>query len=458
VKKKVLLWINPQKNLDHQILIPTNYQSLEENYYKGNNVGNKLFCRAIERFLYLSSEQKMIDYHFFSDDLTIEQINNEYDIIVSPQANLLGPYTLWLVESLTDFIRKIKIPILMIGVGTQASRYEDIHELYNYIKKPACKFLKAVYDTGGDFALRGYFTYELFQKLGYKNATVTGCPSMYQMGRNITISNDKVNDEKFKPILNGHIRNLMNPFFSSLFKHYPQSIYLDQDQFMQILYLEKLEKNKLADTDIKNIIKTYSISGFNLLCQNRVKLFYDVPVWFNYIRNNGFNFSFGSRIHGNIASLLNGIPAVVYAEDSRTRELAEFFDIPFIQKISIKKDLYDIYHEANYTAFNKGFISKYDNFLKFLYIHGLQIPEEGDCDKFKVLEQTIHYSDPVILYEEFIYELARMKNNQNLKKLKIREKCILLLLNIYNITLTLRMQVFVKKVARKILEVLKCIK
>ena len=61
-----------------------------------------------------------------------------------------------------------------------------------------------------------------------------------------------------------------------------------------------------------------------------------------------FNFACGSRIHGNIMPILMGIPAAICPIDSRTREMAEFFDIPMITEKDLKKkSLYSIYLDTD---------------------------------------------------------------------------------------------------------------
>ncbi len=59
-----------------------------------------------------------------------------------------------------------------------------------------------------------------------------------------------------------------------------------------------------------------------LIRQNRVRFFLDPKAWFAHLAN--YDFSFGTRIHGNIAALLAGTPALLLAHDSRTLELAHY--------------------------------------------------------------------------------------------------------------------------------------
>ena len=63
-----------------------------------------------------------------------------------------------------------------------------------------------------------------------------------------------------------------------------------------------------------------------LIRENRVRFFLDPKTWFDHLAQ--YDFSFGTRIHGNIAALLAGTPAVLLAHDSRTLELADYHQIP----------------------------------------------------------------------------------------------------------------------------------
>lgn len=365
------------------------------------NAGNKLWLQSIVQYL----TKPDIIYDYLTDDLNSDRINSEYDIIVAPRANMLGIGSIPILKKLTNEFEKIKIPVYVIGTGAQAMDYKDINYLYSRIRKTAEKFIRSVYNTGGNFSLRGYFTKELFDKLGFKDAIVTGCPSFYQMGRNLTITNNKVKREDFKPLINGSISYLRNKYIQQFFKNYKDSVLMDQEQFLEILFsVEFEEKNNFSNKNIKYLIQKYSLAGINLLCEGRVKLYYDVPTLFNFYGRIGYNFSFGERIHGNIAPMLNGIPSVVHYHDSRTRELAEFFNIPTINKLSKKEDLYDIYLKADYTKFNQTFKTKFDNFENFLVKYGIT-KNINNSEEFNKIQKSIKYSEPVIINQDFIDKL-----------------------------------------------------
>ncbi|GHU16200.1 hypothetical protein FACS1894163_05100 [Spirochaetia bacterium] len=427
--KKLLIYHNKSKSTDRRILEPTDYHSLWNEYRndKGNS-GNKLWLQTIVQCL----TSPDIVYDYLTDGLTSEVINSEYDAIIAPRGNMFGIDRIYTeLQRLTNEFKKIRIPIYIVGVGAQAPDYKDINWLYLNIKKDAADFINTVYETGGEFGLRGYFTKELFDKLGFKDAAVIGCPSMYQMGKNLTVQNSKVARNDFKPLLNGNIRYLQYPKIEKVFNDHKDSVFMDQDQFIEILYSSEFqEKNNMSKKNIKELMNKYSTAGINLLCEGRIKLYYDVPTWFNFITQRGYNFSFGQRIHGNIAPILNGIPAVVHYHDSRTRELAEFFNIPMIDKIPKNKDLYDIYLDADYTRFNKEFESKFENFKNFLA--KCNITESTDNkEAFKKIQNNIVFDEPIIINQQFIDKLSGLTTVVSVKRMaegiKIKEHLKILL-------------------------------
>ncbi len=398
--KKVLLYLNKE------IFEPTDYKLLPFDFdLYGGNTGNLLFFQASQQYLLNSG----IDFDYHNPDMTIDEINEKYRCIILPTANLLSANKKMRqrMRGYTELFTQSKIPVFILGIGAQAPDYEALPDLYRTIKDDASAFIKSVYDTGGQFSLRGYFTEELFKKLGFRQAVVTVCPSLYQQGRNLRVSTNKAELSDFKPLINGTVEYLSTPEIRKFFKDYPQSQYLDQDQFLDILY-KKFPLNFNHKT-MANLLKKYSLTGLKLVTEKRLNLFADLSVWKKFIKDNHFNFAFGQRIHGNIISVLSNIPAVVHRHDSRTRELAEFFEIPTISSIE-NKSLYEIYEKADYSNFNRNFAAKYDNFAAFLNRHGI-ISDIAP----KKTDKTNDLPLPQIINSEFISCLKeKLPDNQSL--------------------------------------------
>ena len=378
--KKLLLYLSAD-TIDFNMDNPTCYDSIYNDFVEGGrgNVGNKFFLSATKSYLEDVDFVNTIYYsclkkNFFISNKSFDEINSSYRAIVLPQANVfsVSKEAIAHLIGFTEVLKKIKIPVYVTGVGAQAEDYGSIYELFYSIKQVAVEFCNAVYRTGGEFSLRGYFTKELFDLFGFKSAVVTGCPSIFQVGRNFQVNKKKITQDDLRPTINGYANFLKNDVIFSAFEKYG-AIYLDQSEFIRILYDDSYFTNEHLDKkNIKVLINKYSINGLKLLSEDKIKLFYDIPVWKDYLIKQGFNFSLGQRIHGNIISIISGIPAMVVAHDSRTKELAEYFEIPNISNIKKYHDVYEIYLEMDYKRFNKNFSSKFDIFNKFLLEHNLR--------------------------------------------------------------------------------------
>ena len=363
--KKILIYYPPNK-LGMSDFNQTDYSTLSErvnNELNGKfpNFGNKVWLQGI---LSEISNPDCI-YEFGYENISEDYINNNYDCVLLPLANCFHKGWVQYMEKRASHIEKIKIPVYVIACGVQANSYDDISDLVKCIKEPATRFIKSVYNTGGEFALRGYFTAEFFEQLGFRNAVVTGCPSIYQMGRNLTISNKKVSEKQFKSSINGTFK-LPIPD-----KDIKKSDFICQDIYGKYLYDPNYFKENPMDLRrILKLIKRGDYAFVRALANRKIHLFADTQQWMSYYTQNNISFSFGSRIHGTIMPILSGVPSLCYSCDARTREMVEFFDIPCIIKNNKEKaktqSLYDLYCLTDYSKFNAGFQKKFDDFEAFL--------------------------------------------------------------------------------------------
>ena len=365
---RVLIYYPPNK-LGMSDFRKTDYSTLAERAKKEldgkiPNFGNKVWLQGILSEI----DVKETTYEFGYDELSEDFINYNYDCVLLPLANCFHLNWVQYMEKRASHISKLKIPVYVIACGIQAKSYDEIDTLVEAIKEPSTKFIKSVYNTGGEFALRGYFTAEFFSRLGFKDAVVTGCPSIFQMGRNLTISNEKVPKEDFISSINGTFKL---PVTEKCIK---TSDFICQDIYGKMLYdPEYFVSNPIDFRRILKYIKRGDYDFVRALANNKIKLFADTQQWMSYYVHNNVSFSFGSRIHGTIMPILSGVPSLCYTTDARTREMAEFFDIPHISPSQnpSKKDMYEWYCETDYSTFNNNFSKRFDDFEKFLQKCGL---------------------------------------------------------------------------------------
>ena len=108
-----------------------------------------------------------------------------------------------------------------------------------------------------------------------------------------------------------------------------------------------------------------------LLRDDRTRFFVDPWPWLETLR--GMDFAFGTRIHGNISALLAGTPAYVFAHDTRTLEIARYFEIPHQVMADVPPDVdaAELYAEADYGPMLAGHPARFATFTAYLARHGL---------------------------------------------------------------------------------------
>lgn len=368
---KILIHIPIVQSGEYDIFAPTDYTRLNELVHSvyGNccpNLGNRLWFQGL--ISEISIPENTID--FWNDDLTADEINERYDMVIAPMANIFAPAFVPLMERAAAHFSGLRIPVYVIACGVQADGTNGLEDLIENIREPAEKLIRAVYETGGEFALRGYVTKEFFDRLGFRSAVVTGCPSLYQMGRNSTLEccNRKVERQDFYPAINGKLDQ-----WKAVLKKYRKSAFFDQEIFFPVLHDPYFFENTTGKKAVRKLVHQYGLEQTELLTGGRVKLIADMGAWYHDLRQNGYTVSVGSRIHGSIMPILAGIPAVLMAQDARTSEIASFMGIPQISDIEMEQDidLYDIYLNADYSEYNKNFSRHFDEFEAFLKQHGI---------------------------------------------------------------------------------------
>lgn len=384
---RVLIHSN-REELDRN-LEPVNYAELPVLKKKwGGNIGNKLFLTAMDVYCHMEG----VEYEYLTSDMTPEYINENFELILWPLANCFcaSKEIMGYLDVYTEKLKSYHIPVLALGAGAQANSYDEINDLVNAIRPTATAFIDAVHATGGMFGLRGYFTGEVFKKLGYTNDLVTGCPSMYQMGRDLRIDKRELDETSLRLAINGDASSMKIYRKNDIYKKYPNTWFVDQGEYVLLLYDKK--NPKIGVKELRAYMSQCSRLGIEMLADNRIICIYDLPRLAYHLKSLNLDLSFGQRIHGNILCTLLGIPAIVYTHDSRTKELAEFFNIPIYAGNSDRVDILEAYENVEWNTFNKEFAGKYDQFEKMLMDYGMP---SISTNKYNLLTDVERYKMPM---------------------------------------------------------------
>ncbi|WCK68430.1 polysaccharide pyruvyl transferase family protein [Agrobacterium tumefaciens] len=324
----------------------------------GGNSGNMLFTESILRNVPGSS-----CYHG-------QPFSDQADSIIIAAANWMNPGDDF--GALADTIQKTDLPVTIVGIGAQSGLDKEIPR----VEKGTLRLLKVVAERSRSISTRGTFSCEVLEYYGIKNSTPTGCPSLLMCGR--TGPALRVDGMSRGVVLHGtrHANNRAGSFQSYIYQqaYKANTEILLQSESTDLL----LARGRTADVNdeaahIAGV--AYRSSGFNNLVKflrEKAAFFHNLDEWLNFAESKSF--FLGTRIHGTVAALIAGTPALLIAHDSRTVELAEIMGVPHILSgsVDVRKDLelVELYEMASTHTFER-YAAYMSNFKAFLDNEGI---------------------------------------------------------------------------------------
>jgi hypothetical protein len=326
----------------------------------GNNTGNLFIAYAVERHLGTPAE-----WQLFGHDIDTDRINNEFDKVIIPASNFVNSYSD--LGGVASILKKIKIPLVAIGIGSQASQFTDKIEL----KKGTMEFLQVLSERSVTLGARGNFTAEKLFDIGIKNVDVTGCPTIYFNSDPGFQINKKEYSPSFKVAVNFGRRkenlHLLKMAIKHKFPFFAQSELLELNVMDGNAGPKDIAKDPLYkksgtidSNELSRYLKTYG------------KVYYNLPDWITELSS--YDFSIGPRLHGNMIAFQHGVPALWFTHDTRTKEIADLANLPNISILDIEKvtSLETFYDLADFSAFNRVYPLIYNNYIDFLERNQLQ--------------------------------------------------------------------------------------
>jgi Polysaccharide pyruvyl transferase len=378
----------------------------------GNNTGNLVFSQAVYRLLSTSGTDLETSGLARSHPGVI---NSRFDHVVIPLANAFRTTFLDTLDALSNLIEQLTIPVTVLGVGSQAS-LDGVYKGADRVKPATMRFVRAVLNRSASIGVRGEQTRDYLKSLGFgdEHVKVIGCPSMFMYGPDLHVEKKVDSLASDSPIalnVSPYVPQ-MAPISLYAAEHFPRLVYMAQNiQTLELMLYGTYPKGKKMNA--------LAVAGapitldHPLIRSDRVRFFLDPKTWFEHLSQ--YEFSFGTRIHGNIAALLSGTPALLLAHDSRTLELAEYHEIPHrtITSIEDDADAISLYAESDWNRLNKAHPDRWDHFASFLNEHRLtHVYEEGqDTNAFDERLAATEYPPPVRTLmgysPEELYEMRR---------------------------------------------------
>lgn len=346
----------------------------------GTNAGNMFFPYSLCRTLMTDETVEFGSIRTMHPDFSRE-INETYDCLIIPLANAFRTSFMTELERMTDLIKRLKIPCIVVGIGLQAGIKATGDASYEF-DEHAKRFVKAVLDKSAIMGVRGEVTANYLKHLGFREErdyTVIGCPSMFTFGDQLPQVNRRELTSESMVCINRKIKipKKLHSFLEKCQREFPNHYFIPQNTFDFRLLYAGLPLDAGRDEN-KNVPGNYPKHYLDPCFQeDRVRGFVNVPTWLEFLSNATVNF--GSRIHGNIAGILAGTPSYIFATDSRILELARYHNIPHMLEKDVKEttSIYDIYETTDFDMVHRGHKERFGHYLDFLQKNGVKTVYDG---------------------------------------------------------------------------------
>ncbi|WP_327717062.1 polysaccharide pyruvyl transferase family protein [Streptomyces sp. NBC_00490] len=334
------------------------------------NSGNLIFSDATHKLLE-APDTEVVSNGMRTVVAEADRINQEYDAFVVPLANAFRPSFETALKRMTRLITRLKIPVVVVGVGAQTGLNYDPARL-KPIEPSVREFVSAVLDRSASIGVRGEFTEQYLKDMGFRDVETIGCPSLFMYGKELDVQKRSAElTAESRIAVNGSHNAVQKQGLGKIIERaharYPHLRFIGQN----LSDARQLHWRDLSDPNSRvKAIPTHP--DHPMYQEDKVRVYVDPITWIDDLRD--FDFSFGSRIHGNIAALLAGTPATVLVGDSRTLELCRYFDIPHVRidKVPADLDAARLYEEADFGKLVSGHHERFERFTAFLDRNGLQ--------------------------------------------------------------------------------------
>ncbi|MCD8215151.1 MAG: glycosyltransferase [Clostridiales bacterium] len=337
----------------------------------GGNTGNMVFVDAMRKQL------------VYKDELWFNSVKINIAARELPVSGAIASSN-FIIANDDSFIRDMAgtyegtdCPITMVGLGSQAYYPNNTpRKLVSALSEEKINFFRMAADRCVSLGVRGEFTADCLEIMGIKNYRIIGCPTIYNYFGTEYKKLPKPTAEKLvfnvtakrteeSKLLEFGIKN-NGEWIMQMMTELPELL-ADEGEVDEKTYYMRYPGISLEQSRLKKFMK------------KKAHMFFDLEEWTDFLKNGGFTFSFGSRFHGNMMALRNGIPALWITHDNRTAELIDLFKLPHLtlEEFTEATSIDELIDKTDYNEFYKAYPTLVKEYAAFLRENNLE-------NKFKV--------------------------------------------------------------------------
>lgn len=358
----------------------------------GGNSGNFLFSYSAHRML-SRSDTEVVSNGLGFTRVEADRVNAEHDHLVLPMANAFRPDFMKQLDIMSTLIEKLTIPVTVLSVGAQASLARGTADL-SPLDESVLRFGRAVLERSPSIGVRGELTADYLTRLGLRDVEVIGCPSTFLHGPHLRVNKHPEHIDHSARVSLSVTPQVpeMGPVTMRHVRLFENLTYIPQDYSSLKLMLWGTPRAGFDAGDAMPFHPAHPVFR-----RDRARYFVDPKPWIEHLSTR--DFAFGSRIHGNVAAILGGTPALLLAHDSRTLELARYHCIPFVLISDLESDMdaVDFYELADFGRFNDGQQARWNTFEAYLSKNGLShaFDEPGQLERYDARVAAANFPAPV---------------------------------------------------------------
>lgn len=310
------------------------------------------------------------------DAEVVAQLKSQNSLVVLRGSNYLHEQMEW--DHFGDWLEALGSRVIVCGVGAQAESGRPIT-----LPPANLRVWKLISDHCESIGVRGAFTAETLHRNGVKNVEIVGCPTVFRArNRDLTLRHAPGGPKR----VTFSIRREVGPDYAvdpEAFVATQKRLIAKIDMLCD-LYLschgEPEEKAYFyrspaaKDVALARLVQSGwfdHVTGATLRRLYETKLYYySRPSDYEHYAPQ-FDAAIGYRVHAVLPAVAMGVPGVLFDYDTRSRELAETFDLPIYTPAQFERmTLAEALDPSRFAKFQARFAERYDCMKQFLVRNG----------------------------------------------------------------------------------------
>jgi len=275
-------------------------------------------------------------------------------------------------------LRHLTGPVIALGVGAQAAAYRRLS-----LTEGSIAFWRLVAEKSTSLGVRGAYSAEVLEGLGIRNLRIIGCPSFYRSRRGrrpirrvlplsarVGLTLNRMLAGDYTP--DAAATRLAQARLLAAVARRPGSRLYAQGEREEMLFALGRPDQRAAR--LEQVLAAYALPDdpyVRELLAARLVAHLGIEAWEADLAAH-VEVVVGLRLHGNVMALQQGIPAIPFVYDTRTREMADLFRLPSVEaQLSRPVDLDALIGEADFAPFERAYAENFATYRSFLDENGL---------------------------------------------------------------------------------------